>query len=191
MAVMAVTLGASVLSATPLTYSGNLDPANANELIEISFTTSATANLTIQTTSIVSGGLQAVLWLFDSTGTSQIAKNDPPNDQEAVISLPNFAAGTYELIMSVFDQHYCAANTVCNGVVYGNTGWSYNGGYFSNDTTAYAFSINVDNGTVVQNSEVFDPTPTQAFPINDVPEPGSAALLLIGAGLVVLRKRLV
>ena len=195
LAVLTLAFGCSSLFAATLTYSGNFPADNPNALFDVNFTTSAPADLTVQTSSIAGGGAQLVLWLFDSTGITQIAKDDPPNDVEAMIQIGTpgmpatyFPAGNYQLIVSVFDQHYCAANTVCNGVVYGNTGWSYNGGYFSNDNTSYAFSITTDSGTLTQNSATFDPNPTQAFPV-DTPEPSSAGLLLIGSGVLAWRRR--
>src|SRR5260370_36887125 len=102
LAVMALVSGS--LGAT-LNYSGNF-PNNPNALYEVQFTMSAQANLTIATSSISNNGFQAVLWLFNSAGTMQITKNDPPVDMEAMISQPNFAAGTYLLILSAFDQPY-------------------------------------------------------------------------------------
>ena len=78
------------------------------------------------------------------------------------------------------------ANSVCNGVVYGNTGWSYHGD-FGNDTLAYAFSISTDQGSLTQNSATFDLSPTQAFPAA-VPEPASASLFLIAGASLLLRR---
>ena len=167
-----------------LNYSGNF-PNNPNALFEVQFTTSVASNLTIATSSISNNGFQGVLWLFNSSGTTQLTKNDPPVDVEAMINTPE-PAGTYLLILSAFDQHYCLANSVCNGVVYGNTGWSYNGD-FGNDTLAYAFSISTDQGSLTKNSATFDLSPTQAFPAA-VPEPASAALLLIGGASLLLRR---
>src|SRR5207237_947508 len=96
LAVMGLVIVLPILSASTLTYSGTLP--NPNALFEVQFTLGSQANLTMQTTSVVAGGFDAVLWLFDSTGTTQLAKNDPMTAVEAVISLPNFSAGTYLLV---------------------------------------------------------------------------------------------
>jgi len=183
---MALVSGSVIASAATLTYSGTLP--NPNAIFEVKFTLDTQANLTMQTTSVVGGGFDAVLWLFDSTGTTQLAKNDPPANTEAMISEPNFAAGTYLLILSAWDQHYCLANSVCNGVDYGNTGWSYNGlPDFGGRGSNFALTINAnEEDTPTENSHaVLDPT--QAVPAA-VPEPASAAMLMTAGALLLLRR---
>lgn len=183
---MALLTGSAFLAGATLSYSGNFPAGNPNALFEVNFTMSTTADLTISTSTIAHDGFQGVLWLFNSVGM-QLAKDDPPVDTEAMISLPGFSAGTYEVILSAFDQHYCLANTDCNGVVYGNTGWSYNGD-FGSDNLNYAFTVNTSAGTLTENSTELDPSPTRAFPL-PTPEPASAALFLTGGALLCLRLR--
>src|SRR5689334_417708 len=128
--VMAFLACTASMTATTISYSGTLP--NPNALFEVQFTITQTENVTIQTTGIPNTNvIVPVLWLFNSTDTVQLDKNDPPFPQNAIMTETNLAAGTYDIILSTFDQHYCAANTNCNGVVYGNTGWSYNGSFFN------------------------------------------------------------
>jgi hypothetical protein len=183
---MGLVAGCLTASGATLNFTGNLP--NPNALFEVQFTLSTQANLTMQTTSVVGGGFDAVLWLFDSTGTTQIAKNDPMTNVEAMISEPNFPAGTYLLILSAFDQHYCVANTICNNVVYANTGWSYNGLVnFGGRGSNFGVSITADQpDNPTENTNFIDSAPARAIP--SVPEPGSATLLLAGAGLLALRR---
>lgn len=190
LAVMGFTAGSLLLSGAPIIVSGMFpDANNPNALFEFEFSTSAAANLTIQTSSISPAngdGVQAVLWLFDSTGTTQLTKNDPPFDTEALINVAE-PAGTYLLILSSFDQHYCLANSVCNNVVYGNTGWSYNGD-FGDDSLAFSFSIDADQGTVTPVQNMFDAAPPRAIAIA-TPEPASFGLCAMGGCILLLYRR--
>jgi len=177
--IMALFFGSVTLLGSPLTFSGGLPDPNA--VLEVRFTLNAPENLTIATTSVTAGGFDAVLWLFDSTGTTQLYKDDPPTNTDATISVPNFAAGTYELVLSAFDQHYCLANTLCNSVQYPNTGWSYKGlANFGGRSSAYGLTISA--GTE-DSAGIVDPTP--ASPGSTAPETNSAGLLLSGGALLV------
>jgi hypothetical protein len=193
LAVVTVLFGSLSLTGSTLTYSGTMP--NSNALFEVRITLNSTQNLTIQTQGVGAppvGNFNPILWLFNSDGTVQIDKNDPPANQNALITETNFGAGIYNVILSVFDQHWCTANTLCNGVVYVNTGWSYKGDIGSHSPN---FTVQITGSDITDNSKSCSttpsnciiPNPPQAFPAS-VPEPTSAGLLLIGAGLFGWRK---
>ena len=181
LAVTAFFAGSASLMASTISFSGTLP--NPNALFEVQFTLSTASNLTLLTSSWAAGNFDPVLWLFDSTGTTQLAKNDDTGvgNNDSTISLPSFAAGTYLAVVTSFDQHWCVANTICNGTVYGNTGWSYNGNFFGRGT-GYALSITATaaNTPTTNSSEVIT-NPTEVFA---TPEPASAGLLIAGGAVL-------
>jgi hypothetical protein len=177
---------ASSLMATTITYSGTFP--NPNALFEVQFSIAATSTVSIFTNGTPhTDEIFPVLWLFNSTDTIQLDKNDPPSLQNASMTETNLAAGIYDVILSASDQHYCKANTVCNGVVYGNTGWSYNGSFFGGSQN---FSVTIQSantftdsfGCSDNNAACIHPNPTQAFVAN--PEPATAGLLLAGGAVM-------
>jgi PEP-CTERM motif len=174
--------------ATTLTYSGTLP--DQNDLFDVEFSLATTATVTMQTSGVPTGDFLPVLWLFNSTNTTQLDKNDPTALQNALMTEVNLAPGTYNLVLSTFDQHYCTANTACNGVTYANTGWSYNGNFFgrspnfSVSITSTAALTDLTNSCSTTASNCFDP-PTRAYQSAAIaPEPASAGLLLLGAGVL-------
>jgi Bacterial pre-peptidase C-terminal domain/PEP-CTERM motif len=181
LAVTAFLAGSASLMASTISFSGTLP--NPNALFEVQFTLGTASDLTLQTSSWAAGNFDPVLWLFDSTGATQLAKNDDTSvsNKDSTISLTGFAAGTYLAVVSSFDQHWCVANTVCNGTVYGNTGWSYNGNFFGRGT-GYALSIaaTAANTPTTNSSGVITNAP-QAFA---TPEPASAGLLIAGGAVL-------
>ena len=183
---LALLAGSTSLMATT-TYSGSLP--NPNALFEVQYTLTTTSNVTISTSGVPGGDFFPFLWLFNSTDTMQLDKNDPLALQDASMTEANQAPGTYDVILSAFDQHYCVANTICNGFVYGNTGWSYNGSFFARSPK---FNVNISSASTFNStacSEVpgncINPSPTRAFPANTgAPEPTTAGLLVAG-GVVI------
>jgi len=98
----------------------------------------------------------------------------------------SFGANTqYLLVLSASDQHYCLANTNCNGVVYGNTGWSDNGNFRGlQPTYDIVFSFNGDPPSIDAG-----PTTVTDFPVaTAVPEPTSAVMFLSGILLLPCQK---
>jgi hypothetical protein len=200
------------LTASTIKGSGNLPSGNPNALIEIPFTANS-ADLVIQTDSWgTSGGFDPVLWVFDSTGTTQLDKDDDicnavsfppgcgvvvnrnamiPNAGDSRFGTFSFSSGTtYLLILSAFDQHYCKANTLCNGVVYPNTGWT-NGGSFHGLGTNYDIVFNATNAPTFINPppEGHQYPPVTDYPLAGVPEPGSAGCILIGGVFFIWRRQ--
>jgi hypothetical protein len=177
---------ASTLMATTITYSGTFP--NPNALFEVQFSIGATSNVSIFTNGTVgTNEIFPVLWLFNSTDTTQLDKNDPSPLQNASMTETNLAAGIYDVILSTFDQHYCKANTNCNGTVYSNTGWSYNGNFFGG---SHNFSLTIQSdsnitdktsGCETNSNGCVNPNPTQAFA---TPEPATAGLLLAGGAVM-------
>ena len=175
--------------ASTLTYSGTLP--DDNDLFTVPFSLSAPGSVTMSTSGVSSGDFFPVLWLFNSTETTQIDKDDPPVNQDASMT-DNLAAGAYMLILSTFDQHYCVANTICNGVVYSNTGWSYNGNFFGrsqNFSVSIVSSVTLNdlsNSCSTTPGNCYD-APTPAF--SSAPEPVSLSLAGLGlSGLLFWRK---
>lgn len=177
----------STLMATTITYSGTFP--NPNALFEVQFSIAGTSNVSIFTNGAVgTNEIFPVLWLFNSTDTVQLDKNDPPSLQNASMTETNLAAGIYDVILTTFDQHYCAANTVCNGVVYGNTGWSYNGSFFGGSQnfslTIQSASSFTDNTSSCEtnSSGCVHLNPAQA--VVAAPEPATFGLLLAGGAVM-------
>jgi len=178
--------------ASTLTYSGTLP--NENDLFIVPFSLSTSGSVTMSTSGVPSGDFDPVLWLFNSTETTQIDKNDPPASQDSSMT-DILAAGTYVLILSTFDQHYCVANTNCNGVVYSNTGWSFNGNFFGrspnfNVSITSSVTLNdLSNSCSTNASNCYD-APTRSYTsAATAPEPVSLSLVGLGlSGLLFWRK---
>jgi hypothetical protein len=187
LAVTALLAGsASTLMATTITYTGTFP--NPNALFEVQFSIAATSTVNIFTNGTPgTNEIFPVLWLFNSTDTTQLDKNDPAALQNASMTETNLAAGIYDVILSTFDQHYCKANTNCNGVFYNNTGWSYNGSFFGGSqnfsVTIQSASTFTDNtsGCETNSNGCINPSPTQALA---TPEPATAGLLLAGGAIL-------
>ena len=188
--VSALTLlaGTSSIFGTPIVFNGSLP--NPNALFEVSYTipVGTTATVTISTSGVPTGDFFPVLWLFNSTDTVQLDKDDPPVLQDATMTEVNQGAGTYDVILGTFDQHYCKANTVCNGVIYGNTGWSYNGSFFGRSTdftltiSSAGDPINDSTGCVANPNACINSHPNQAYAAT--PEPATAGMLLAGGAVL-------
>ena len=188
---------AAVQAATIIPDSGTLP--NVNALAEVTFTLNAPSDVSATTFNVGNPGFfNPTLWLFDlgTTPQTQLDKNDPAPNTNAAFDYQTdtsllLPAGNYAVVLSAFDQHWCVANTNCNSVFYGNTGWSYNGApgpYHGAAGPDYSFSVTISNGAaLVTSGTVTDPNPTQAFP-SSVPEPGSITLLLVGGALLGLKK---
>ena len=187
MAVAALLAGsASSLMATTITYSGTFP--NPNALFEVQFSIASTSTVSIFTSGTPgTTEIFPVLWLFNSTDTVQLDKNDPAPLQNASMTETNLAPGVYDVILSTFDQHYCVANTNCNGIFYSNTGWSYNGSFFGG---SHNFNVTIQSantfadtfGCSDNNAACIHPNPTQAFV--GTPEPASFGLLLSGGAVI-------
>jgi len=198
------------MTASTINVSGNLPSGNPNALIEIPFTANSN-DLVIQTDSWgTSGGFDPVLWLFDSAGATQLDKDDDicnganfpagcgvavnrnamiPNPGDSRGGAFSFSSGTsYLLILSAFDQHYCTANTLCEGVVYPNTGWT-NGGSFNGLGTNYDIVFNATNAPTFINPppQGQQYSPVTNYPLAGIPEPGSAGFILIGGVFLIWR----
>jgi hypothetical protein len=209
-AVFSLLAGSAAIHAATISDSGTLP--NINAIAEITFTLTAPSDVSAITFNVGTAGYpNAVLWIFDlgTTPMTQVAKNDPNPDTNAMVDVvtgcgvagggcqfpgADLPAGSYEVVLSAFDQHWCVANTNCNGVVYGNTGWSYNGmpgPFHGAPGPDFSFSVTIANDAALSKSGMsIDATPLQAFPLA-VPEPASFSLLLLGgalAGLLKLRK---
>jgi hypothetical protein len=186
LAVTAFFAGSASLMASTISFSGTLP--NPNALFEVQFTIGAVSSVSIFTNGTVgTNEIFPVLWLFNSTDTTQLDKNDPPALSNASMTETNLAAGTYDVILSTFDQHYCQANTNCNSVFYNNTGWSYNGSFFGGSqnfsVTIQSASTFTDNTSSCETNSngCIHASPTQAFA---TPEPASVGLLLAGGAVL-------
>jgi len=187
-AALALLANTGSMMATPITFTGSLP--NPNALFEVSYTipVGTTATVTIATSGVPGGDFFPVLWLFNSTDTTQLDKNDPNVNQDASMTETNQGPGTYDVILTTFDQHYCKANTVCNGVVYGNTGWSYNGSFFGRSTdftltiSSAGDPINDSTGCVANPGGCINASPNRAYA--SAPEPATAGMLLAGGAFL-------
>jgi hypothetical protein len=180
LAVAALFAASPSLMASTINYTGALP--DQNTLFEVKYTLTTTSTVTISTSGVPTGDFFPVLWLFNSTDTTQLDKNDPAVFLNALITEINQGPGTYDVILTTFDQHYCKGNTVCNGVVYGNTGWSYNGNFFGRSPN---FNLTIaSDAPLMDNAHFSNPNPTQAFPGTNAPEPGSVGLILAGGAII-------
>ncbi len=98
LAAAALLAGSTSLTASILNYSGTLP--NPNALFEVQFSISTTSTVSIFTNGTVgTNEIFPVLWLFNSTDTVQLDKNDPPSLVNALMTETNLAAGLYDVIL--------------------------------------------------------------------------------------------
>ena len=214
-ALLTIFAAALAVQGATISLPGSLPAGNPNALVEITFTTPAdVTGFSVYTDSFTSfaspsSGFDTVLWLFDPSMTTQLDKDDDicngapggcnnadpaangnaeiPNAGDIQGGAFSFSANTqYSLVLSASDQHYCVANTNCNGVFYSTTGWSNNGS-FMGLTPNYDIVFSYASAAPTINT---GPTLVTNYPLaTTVPEPTSAILLLTGGIFLGWRKR--
>ena len=129
---------AAPCSATSISLIGSLDPNNANDVLLYAFSLSAPSTLTIQSygyggsssapggsnaagSAILAGGFDTYVSLFNGTGdaATSLASNDdgvcPPGNpapacHDSTLVMASLAAGSYTMVLSVFDNFSFAEN---------------------------------------------------------------------------------
>ena len=192
-ALMALTI--TYTSAAAISYTGNLNSNDPNDVALFTFTLSSTGSVSIQTwgygggtnasgTVIAAGGFDTYVSLFSGVGNSAtfLASNDdglcPPGNgsvacRDSTLGVTTLAAGSYTVALTVFDNFSFAENTGSGTLGDGFIGL---GNYFdaaSNTirTSAYAIDITT-KGSGTQT-----------------PEPSTFALIAPGLLLVALSQR--
>jgi hypothetical protein len=192
-------------SATTLSYIGNLDPEDANDVFLASFTLSSTSNLHVQSwgyggtsaapggtnaagTVITSGGFDTYLSLFQGSGPSAVFlfSNDDggcgpaaPNPvcEDSRLDLASLNAGTYTLALTLPNNFSFAEN-------YGSG--TLGDSFIGLQSDYYDFV----SGKVRTSAYAFDVTYTPSEDTSPPAVPEPASFVLLASGLVVSLTRL-
>jgi hypothetical protein len=164
-------LVASAASASTFSYTGNLDPNDANDVRLFEFTLATMGDVNIQSWGygggvngagaiIPAGGFDPYVSLFAGIGNGAtfLTSNDdgvcPPGNgagacHDSTLNVTGLAAGSYTVALSVFDNFSFAENLGTGTLGDGFIGF---GDYFdsaSNQTRSSAYAIDISSGSFV------------------------------------------